>query len=48
VKRKNSRDWDLPDNDEKRKLGALWEIRSGGQGLFIMPRGKDFEAILLK
>ena len=48
VEYKNSRDWDLPDNDEKRKLGALWEMRSKGKGLFIMPRGKDFEAIRAK
>ena len=45
VEYKNSRDWDLPDNEEKRKLGALWEMRSNGKGIFIMPRGKDFEAI---
>ncbi len=48
VEYKNTRDWDLPDNDEKRKLGALWEMRSNGKGLFIMPRGKDFEAIRAK
>lgn len=45
IEYKNNRDWDLPDNDEKRRLGAMWEERSGGKGLFIMPRGKDFEAI---
>jgi type III restriction enzyme len=48
VEYKNSRDWDLPDNDEKRKLGALWEMRSNGKGLFIMPRGRDFEEIRKK
>jgi len=41
VEYKNSRDWDLPDNTEKRQLGELWERRSNGKGLFIMPRGKD-------
>jgi type III restriction enzyme len=45
VEYKNSRDWDLPDNVEKRQLGELWERRSNGKGLFIMPRGKDWEAI---
>lgn len=45
VEYKNSRDYDLPDNEEKRRLGALWEMRSGGKCLFVMPRGKDFEAI---
>jgi len=48
VEYKNSRDWDLPENEEKRRLGALWEMRSDGQCLFIMPRGKDFEAIRAK
>jgi type III restriction enzyme len=48
VEYKNSRDWDLPDNKEKRILGELWERRSGGKGLFIMPRGKDWEAIRRK
>ncbi len=43
VEYKNSRDYDLPNNEEKRRLGALWEIRSGGKCLFVMPRGKDFE-----
>jgi type III restriction enzyme len=45
VEYKNSRDWDLPDNIEKRQLGELWEKRSNGTCLFIMPKGKDFEAI---
>jgi type III restriction enzyme len=48
VEYKNSRDWDLPDNKEKRQLGELWEKRSNGNGLFIMPRGKDWEAIRSK
>jgi type III restriction enzyme len=45
VEYKNSRDYDLPDNEEKRQLGELWEKRSKGKGLFIMPRGKDWAAI---
>ncbi|MBI5745977.1 MAG: hypothetical protein HZA13_03135 [Nitrospirae bacterium] len=48
VEYKNSRDLDLPDNNEKRRLGALWELRSGGKGLFVMPRGRDFEEIRKK
>jgi type III restriction enzyme len=45
VEYKNIKDWDLPDNEEKRILGDLWEGRSNGKSLFIMPRGKDWEAI---
>ena len=45
VEYKNTRDWDLPENIEKRQLGELWERRSAGKGLFIMPRGKDWAAI---
>ncbi len=48
IEYKNSRDWDLPENDEKRKLGELWEKRSDGMCLFIMPKGKDWEAIRSK
>ncbi|HDH05363.1 MAG TPA: hypothetical protein ENH01_06595 [Nitrospirae bacterium] len=48
VEYKNSRDYDLPGNEEKRRLGALWELRSSGHCLFVMPRGKDFEAIKAK
>lgn len=48
VEYKNSRDWDLPDNAEKRQIGKLWECRSNGIGLFIMPRGKDWAGISQK
>lgn len=48
VEYKNKRDWHLPENVEKRQLGELWEKRSNGQCLFIMPEGKDFEAIRAK
>ncbi len=48
VEYKNTKDWDLPDNEEKRQLGELWEHRSNGKGVFIMPRGKDWEAIRAK
>jgi type III restriction enzyme len=37
--------WDNPDSEEKRALGALWSERSGGSCLFVMPRGKDWQAI---
>ncbi|HNW93487.1 MAG TPA: DEAD/DEAH box helicase family protein [bacterium] len=48
VEYKNSRDWVLPDNEEKRRLGELWEKRSNGSCLFIMPRGQDWAAIIAK
>ena len=48
VEYKNTKDWDLPDNKEKRQLGELWERRSEGKGLFIMPQGKDWAAIRAK
>ena len=28
--------------------GKLWEMRSGGQCLFIMPKGPDYESIRAK
>lgn len=40
--------WTNKDSEEKRDLGALWEARSGGAGLFVMPKGKDFGAIRAK
>lgn len=48
VEYKNSRDWALPENVEKRRLGELWEGRSNGKCFFIMPKGKDFEGIRRK
>jgi type III restriction enzyme len=45
VEYKNERDWELEENEEKRQLGALWESRSSGKALFIMPRGMDWESI---
>ncbi len=45
IEYKNTRDWDLPENEEKRILGKLWQNRSKGKGIFIMPRGKDWEAV---
>lgn len=45
VEYKNETDWTNEDNQEKRQLGELWERRSNGKGLFIMPRGKDWDSI---
>lgn len=33
--------WDNADSREKRRLGELWEERSGGMCAFAMPRGTD-------
>lgn len=45
VEYKNEKDWSNDDNKEKRLLGGLWERRSNGRALFIMPCGKDWEGI---
>lgn len=37
--------WTTDDSKEKRKLGEIWEKLSNGKCLFIMPKGKDFDAI---
>ncbi|RJO60950.1 restriction endonuclease subunit R [candidate division WS5 bacterium] len=37
--------WTDEDSREKRALGELWEKRSNGSCLFIMPRGKNLDAI---
>jgi type III restriction enzyme len=34
--------------EEKRAVGAVWEGRSGGKCLFVMPEGKDLAAITNK
>jgi type III restriction enzyme len=36
---------EMKDSDEKRDLGAVWESRSNGKCLFIMPNGPDLDAI---
>ena len=36
------------DAEEKRAVGAVWESRSGGRCLFVMPSGGDFEVIARK
>ena len=38
----------MPDSEEKRAVRAVWESWSGGKCLFIMPPGRDFEAIRRK
>lgn len=40
--------WSNDDSKEKRAVGELWADRSKGQCLFVMPKGKDWEAIRAK
>ena len=40
--------WSNDDSKEKRAIGVLWEERSQGNCLFIMPKGPDFPAISAK
>lgn len=40
--------WSGDDSREKRALGELWERRSGGACLFVMPKGKDLSSIAKK
>jgi type III restriction enzyme len=37
--------WSTDDSKEKRRIGELWEKRSNGKCLFIMPCGTDWKAI---
>jgi type III restriction enzyme len=37
--------WSNEDSREKRLIGQIWESKSSGRCLFVMPKGKDFEAI---
>jgi type III restriction enzyme len=37
--------WSDDDSGEKRRLGELWEERSGGTCAFVMPKGPDMGAI---
>jgi len=48
VEYKGERDWTNDDSKEKRTLGELWEKRSSGSCLFVMPKGKDLAAIKVK
>ena len=36
------------DAEEKRNIGDLWEMRSGGNCLFVMPTARNFELIRVK
>lgn len=38
--------WSNDDSKEKRAIGELWAEQSGGKCIFIMPKGKDFAAIV--
>jgi type III restriction enzyme len=48
VEYKGADRWSNEDSKEKRDLGELWEKRSGGRCLFVMPKGKDWNAIKAK
>lgn len=48
VEYKGADRWGNPENTEKRNLGQLWEERSRGQCLFVMPEGPDHDAIRAK
>lgn len=48
VEYKGADRWSNDDSKEKRVLGELWEERSHGQCLFVMPRGTELEAIRAK
>ncbi len=48
VESKGSHLWSNDDSKEKREIGDLWEARSNGECLFVMPKGIDFEAIRAK
>lgn len=40
--------WSNDDSKEKRNIGELWEERSAGRCLFVMPKGRRFDAVELK
>lgn len=40
--------YSTPDSAEKRMVGAIWESRSQGQCLFIMPLGPQWDLIAIK
>jgi type III restriction enzyme len=45
VEYKGERDWSTDDSKEKRIVGELWAERSRGRCLFVMPKGRDWQAI---
>ena len=48
VESKGEHLWSADDAKEKREIGELWEKRSGGKCLFIMPKGTNFDVIHTK
>ncbi len=40
--------WSDDDSKEKQAIGQVWEDKSDGQCLFVMPKGPDWNAILAK
>lgn len=40
--------WSNDDSIEKREIGNLWETRSNGKCLFVMPKGMDLNSIKVK
>lgn len=48
VEYKGANIWDTKDSEEKQDVGNVWEEKSGGQCLFIMPQGPDWNAIMSK
>ncbi len=45
VESKGEHLWSNDDSKEKRAIGNLWADRSGGQCMFVMPKGPDWAAI---
>jgi type III restriction enzyme len=45
VEYKGADRWTTADSEEKRIIGDLYELRSNGMCLFIMPKGKDLSSI---
>ena len=50
VEYKGADRWSNDDSKEKRRLGELWALKSGGKCLFVMPKGAHLDdvALLLK
>jgi type III restriction enzyme len=45
VEYKGADRWSNDDSKEEHRLGELWALKSEGRCLFVMPKGKDWEAI---
>lgn len=45
VEYKGADRWSNDDSKEKRRLAELWALKSKGQCLFVMPKGKDWPTI---